>query len=63
MRGYNPADDINFASLIYQRDEMIHELKNLCNVFGQGLDPMKNECQHRAIASAKRVLNKAEAAR
>lgn len=33
-------------------EEAINHIKNLCNVFGQGLDPIKNECAYRAVKNA-----------
>jgi hypothetical protein len=49
-----------YAFAMAAAPSMLHELKNLCNVFGQGLDPVENECAYRAIFRAKEVITEAE---
>jgi hypothetical protein len=55
---HNHAD----LRLIVASPDLLDAVKNLCNVFGFGLDPDKNECQYRSIANAKAAIDKAEAA-
>jgi hypothetical protein len=54
------AEQIANAILVASAPDLLDNLKNLCNVFGQGLDPVKNECAYRAIANARAAIAKAE---